>query len=157
MLKEAIERDFYVDDVLTGAKNLEKEKFLQTGLIETLKQGQFDLRKWTCSDPRLTQGLPSEYREASEKFQFLNENHTIKTLGIVWSPIKDKFTFTVKHLKLDLIERLTKRQILSDIAKVFDPLGWLSPVILQLKQLMQEVWKCKTDWDALLPSDIAKF
>ena len=157
MVKEAIERVFYVDDILTGAKNLEEAKLLQTGLIETLKQGQFDLRKWTCSDPRLTLGLPPECREASENFQFLNENHTIKTLGIVWSPIKDKFTFTVKHLKLDLTERHTKRQILSVIAKVFDPLGWLSPVILQLKQLIQEVWKCKTDWDALLPSDIAKF
>ena len=118
---------------------------LQTGLIETLKQEKFDLRKWTCSDPRLTQGLPPEYREASENFQFMNENHTIKTFGIVWSPIKDKFTFTAKHLKLSFTEQLTKRQILSVIAKVFDPLGWISPVILQLKQLMQEVWKCRTD------------
>ena len=157
IVKDAIERDFYVDDILTGAENLEEAKNLQTGLIDTLKQGQFDLRKWTCSDARLTQGLPPEYREASEDFQFLNENHTIKTLGIVWSPIKDKFTFTVTHLKLDLTERLSKRRILSDIAKVFDPLGWLSPVTLQLKQLMQEVWKCGTDWDAILPSDISEF
>ena len=46
-------------------------------------------------------------------------------------------------MKLDLTERLTKRQILSDSAKGFDPFGWLSPFILQLKQLMQEVWKAK--------------
>ena len=52
--KEAIERDFYINDILTGAKNLEDAKVLQTALIETLEQRQFDLRKWTCSDARLT-------------------------------------------------------------------------------------------------------
>ena len=64
---------------------------------------------------------PSEYREANENFQFLNGKDAIKTPGIVWwSPIKDNFKFD----QLVITKILTERQILSDIAKVFDP--WLA-------------------------------
>ena len=34
--------------------------------------------------------------------------------------------------------RVTKRKILSDISKIFDPLGWISPVTVVLKLTMQE-------------------
>ena len=43
---EAIERDLYVGDILNSAKNLEETKIMQTGLIETTKRGQYDVRKW---------------------------------------------------------------------------------------------------------------
>ena len=48
-VKEALQRDFYVDDILTGASSASKAKELQTGLIFTLKQAQFDLRKCVSS------------------------------------------------------------------------------------------------------------
>ena len=96
-----------------------------------------------------------EYREANEEFKFLDETHTIKTLGVVWNPSSDKFTFTVSHLSNDLDEAtITKRKMLSDIAKIFDPLGWLSPVSLELKHLMQQVWQCRVDWDQKLPTEL---
>ena len=99
--------------------------------------------------------LPPEYRVANEEFKFLDETHTIKTLGVVWNPSSDKFTFTVSHLSNDLNEAtITKRKVLSDIAKIFDPLGWLSPVSLELKHLMQQVWQCRVDWDQKLPTEL---
>ena len=39
---KAILRDFYVDDILTGAPSEQEGKHLQTSLISTLKNGQFD-------------------------------------------------------------------------------------------------------------------
>ena len=69
-VKEAPQRDFYVDDILTGAFSASKEKELYFSLISTLKQAQFDLRKWTSSDPELVLSLPPEYREANENSSF---------------------------------------------------------------------------------------
>ena len=52
------------------------------------------------------------------------------------------------------IENLTKRLLVSDIAKMFDVLGWFSPSIVQIKILLQRVWELKVGWDDLLPPEI---
>ena len=123
-VRQAIERDFYVDDVLTGASSESEAKELQDGLISTLKQAQFELRKWTCSNSNVTRSLPAEYREENGSHEFSEENRTIKTLTIVWNPSSDQISFKVAQLNTDLgTNQLTKRQVLSDISKVFDPLG----------------------------------
>ena len=44
--------------------------------------------------------------------------------------------------------------MLSDFAKIFDPLGWMSPVSLELKYLMQQVWQCRVDWDQKLQTEM---
>ena len=41
----------------------------------------------------------------------------------------------------------TKRNLLSVLASLFDPLGIISPLITYVKVLFQEVCKAKTDWD----------
>ncbi|XP_070169572.1 uncharacterized protein [Polyergus mexicanus] len=48
----------------------------------------------------------------------------------------------------------TKRLILSFIAKFFDPLGWVSPVIITAKIMMQELWLRKLDWDFPIAADL---
>ena len=45
--------------------------------------------------------------------------------------------------------------MLSDIPKTFDPLSWLSPVTIFLKQLVQRAWEAKISWDVHLPSELA--
>ena len=50
--------------------------------------------------------------------------------------------------------RLTKRQLLSEIAKLFDVLGWCSPAIIIPKMLLQRLWEEHLTWDELVPSAI---
>jgi hypothetical protein len=40
------------------------------------------------------------------------------------------------------------------IARIYDPLGLLAPVIVRAKILLQRVWALKVDWDESLPSDL---
>ena len=47
--------------------------------------------------------------------------------------------------------RLTKRIVLSQIAKLFDPLGLVSPVTIRAKMQLQDLWKLQLDWDESLP------
>ena len=127
-------------------------------MIQALKQAKFDLRKWTCSEASLVLSLPPppEYREANDNLEFLENDHTIKTLGIVWNPTQDVFLFKVAHVEEDTFDKnnVTKRQMLSDISKIFDPLGWLSPVTIQLKQMMQKTWEASANWDDKLPDHL---
>ena len=50
--------------------------------------------------------------------------------------------------------KVTKRELLGDILKLFDPLGWLSPVTLRLKIFMQVTWQQGLTWDEPLPADV---
>ena len=46
--------------------------------------------------------------------------------------------------------------MLSDIAKLYDPLGWLSPLVITYKVLVQRTWIAGVDWDDEVPAAILK-
>lgn len=56
----------------------------------------------------------------------LNEVHMEKALGVQWCVESDQFQFRVTVKK----NPLTRREVLSTVASVFDPLGFVSPFIL---------------------------
>ena len=50
--------------------------------------------------------------------------------------------------------RTTKRSFLSQVAKLFDPLGLLGPIIVKAKILIQLLWKAGVSWDSSIPTEI---
>lgn len=52
------------------------------------------------------------------------------------------------------MEKLTKRIVLSKISQLFDPNGYVSPVIILAKIIMQLIWNAQIDWDDEIPIDI---
>lgn len=52
--------------------------------------------------------------------------------------------------------RATKRQFLSDVAKIFDPLGLLAPVVISFKIMFQHLWLQNLSWDDELPKQLAE-
>nr|CAH7718714.1 unnamed protein product [Callosobruchus chinensis] len=81
-----------------------------------------------------------------------NECDTAKTLGLMWCPSSDKLIYSVKPFPEN--SHVTKREILSGSSKIFDPLGLISPCIIQVKILLQGLWLEKVSWDDPLPSHI---
>ena len=77
-VQRGILRYFYVDDFLTGANSIDEARILQKKLVETLKRGRFDLRKWTSNESNIILDLPPEYREANDNLEFLDKDHTKK-------------------------------------------------------------------------------
>lgn len=63
----------------------------------------------------------------------------------MWSPDSDSFSFNGLSLSADVV--ITKCVILSCIARIFYPLGFLSPVAMSAKCLFQELWAMGIDWD----------
>ncbi|XP_052749335.1 uncharacterized protein LOC113519502 [Galleria mellonella] len=142
----------YMDDILGGADTLEEAQNLKRDLTGLLKLGGFDLSKWTSNTAELLRNISEEDLEKPRIFVDNADGPSfIKILGIQWDPSNDSFSY---HTKLNDNVICTKRFILSTVARTFDPLGWISPIILQGKILMQRLWLLKLSWDDKPPADI---
>ena len=75
----------------------------------------------------------------------------LKVLGLSWDNAED--VWKVKTVELDLV-RLTKRAVLATIAQIFDALGFLGPVTILARLLVQLAWEARLSWDELLPEDM---
>ncbi|XP_071581001.1 uncharacterized protein [Temnothorax nylanderi] len=146
----ALLEDRYVDDVQTGADSIPGAIALQTELCELCMAGGFPLRKWSSNYKEALTGIPLEHRQFQEPHSWQNESQT--TLGLLWYPSEDCFAFMI-HPRT--ITHYTKRRVLAETARLFDPLEWLAPVIIRAKILIQSAWLQQLDWDTPLPSSNA--
>ena len=128
-VKSAIMNDFYLDDCLSGSNDLESAKKLHDNLISVLRDVGFELSKWSSNNIELLKDLPENKRESMPLC--VGEKRTIKTLGVLWMPSDDTFNIWL-HLR-NVSEIKTKRQVLSAIAALYDPLGIVTPVICKAK------------------------
>lgn len=141
---DIIANDFYMDDLLTGSTNVANLVNIRKNLVNILKSGCFELRKFTANDPLILKDI-AEYDDNITNF-IITEDKVTKTLGIKWNSATDCFAYDSRQ-KISRSEKITKRTILSSIAQIFDPLGLLSPIIINAKLLLQSLWKLGLDWD----------
>ena len=149
---KVVDDSFYVDDGLTGADSVEGAVKLQNQLQDLFGKGGFVLRKWTSSDPVVLQNISPELRNSQSKHGIPDPDQYTKALGIEWSATWDHFRFTVSELPT--LSVMTKRSLVSDIAKLFDVLGWFSPAIITMKILLQQLWELKLGWDDPVPQEV---
>lgn len=102
------------------------------------------MKKITANDRVRLEHVPREDL-LDEDFLKFDDKSSIKTLGIRWNAMTDSFYYVIDPI--EITPSATKRQILSVIAKLFDPLGWLGPIVVVAKLLMQELWEDKAGWD----------
>lgn len=147
-----LKNDTFVDDILTGANSEEDAVKCQQELIKLCSAAQFELRKWASNSTKILLSVDEGTRAMSPSVLLDNsEDPELKVLGLKWEPSTDTFSFKTLASSKDL----TKRTVLSDIAKVFDPLGLLSPVTFWTKQFMQRLWISGISWDDPVPTELA--
>ena len=144
-----LKQDLYVDNLLTGANTITEMIKIKNEITQLMQLGGFNLRQWGSNNSQILCGLDEE--SIIPNFQ-LNKDLTVKTLGITWNASNDCIIYTSKPIKLNEVQ--SKRTILSEIAKIFDPLGLLGPIILYAKLIMQRLWQSKLDWDESVPNSI---
>ncbi|XP_076301920.1 uncharacterized protein LOC143220059 [Lasioglossum baleicum] len=142
-----IKKDLYVDDLLTGTDSLAEAKKLQHQIITLLKRGGLNIRQWASNEPRLLSTLSKELIHP----KILGDESTMKTLGVSWDARHDAIRYSVQPAANT---EITKRNILSTIAKIYDPLGLLGPITIVAKILMQQLWTLKISWDGSVPASI---
>jgi len=150
-VRDVLLNQTYVDDVCVGADTLSDLLRLQSDLGYVLKGAGFQLKKWISNvEPVLLAVAPED--RLLDSLQFDAESGDVtKVLGIQWDASSDTFNYDVQVPS----QVITKRGVLSAVARIFDPLGFLAPVIFHAKFIMQLIWRAKVSWDAPLPPDLA--
>ncbi|XP_072400496.1 uncharacterized protein [Diabrotica undecimpunctata] len=147
---KTIHNDFYVDDLLTGSNNIEELQTRCNDISSMLKSANFILRKWVSNNSAVLEKV--ELTDIPNKVLDIGESESFKTLGTQWDSKQDILRYKITTIPLDKI--VTKRQILSIIAQIYDPLGLLSPVIIISKILIQHLWSIKLPWDDPVPENV---
>lgn len=153
LASKSIREDFYMDDLMTGHETEEGCISLQQQITTILESAKLPLRKW-CSNSKFVREKIGKC-SADPLFSLEIDNEDIvKSLGLIWKPVNDEFKFNVQP---SLGQKgLTKRILLSDLNRVFDPLGFLTPVLIKGKIFLQQLWQIQADWDYVLSEEIQK-
>lgn len=141
---EVIRNNFYVDDLLRSEPDAASAILLHNELNKVLGFYGFVLAKWITNDPTVNQVINGRNDTAIE----MDKDNTNAVLGIIWNPANDEFQFRIKNPPSN--ERPTKRSIVSDTMRIFDPDGYLSPVTIRPKMIIQRLWLRKMEWDDVI-------
>nr|XP_018895666.1 PREDICTED: uncharacterized protein LOC109029600 [Bemisia tabaci] len=147
-----LKENFYVDDALLNFKNVETAKQGVNQLTGLLMKGQFNARSFASNVPEVLKGIPPD---KINRHLILNDTSTIGTLGVKWDSSNDSILYCVDLP--DSPRQVTKRIVLSEISKIFDPLGLVGPVIITAKIIIQDLWKLKLGWDESLPMSLHSY
>ena len=146
---KTVNRNFYVDDLLTSLPSIKEASKLATDLKQMVRQGGFNLTKWTSNEPAaIRHMMPDDLRSSSGLVPLYSPAE--RALGLQWHTDSDVFSFDAR-----IPERpCTKRGILSAVSSIYDPLGLISPMILAPKLLLQELSRHKVSWDDPIPPNM---
>ena len=149
-VKQFVEQDFYVDDGLTSVSTPEKVVALTKCTQETLMtNGNLRLHKIASNSDKVMNAFPvDDLAKDLKNLDFSVESlPQQRSLGLIWDLETNTFSFKVCTEE----KPFTKRGILSTINSLFDPIGFVAPVVIQGKILVQQLISNKCDWDADLP------
>ena len=149
-----VSKSFYVDDLLAGATTPEEALTLHKHLRIILSKGGFNLCKWRSSNDSVLSCIPTHLQETIPVKE-MTESHTPshpKALGLEWDSRLDLMAPAIRPPEQ---YSTTKRGVVSDVSKTFDILGWISPAVLTMKLLYQQLWQLQTGWDEQIPTDLA--
>ncbi|XP_046963315.1 uncharacterized protein LOC124532456 [Vanessa cardui] len=143
--------DFYMDDLLTGCQTVAEGKQIFLEMNKLLEKGGFELQKWSSNNDELLNEISKGNKVTTSNIELKNDE-VVKILGLTWNRRTDNFEYSVQLPPIS--KPVTKRKIISDIGKLFDPMGWLSPAIIKAKIIIQKLWLSGIDWDDELPSKL---
>ncbi|GFV97848.1 integrase catalytic domain-containing protein [Trichonephila clavipes] len=136
-----------MEDVVSGAQNLDTACQLQCQLQNMLETCGIKLHKWNSNSKELLNSSSDQ----EHSFSTYAES-AIKNLGISWKPTGDYFMFKVS---IPSVASYTKQDVLSVIARLYDPLELIGPVIFKAKIFLQKLLLRKLNWEEFLPDAIA--
>ena len=111
-----------------------------------LQEGGFNLRSWMSNSDNLKSLARSE--------NVLDTDNETKILGLRWNSHSDTLKFAeTKQLQTENIQ-ITKREILRQSSSIYDPIGFLGPITIKAKIMMQGLWKEGYSWDEILPASV---
>ena len=127
----ALENGSYVDNYVVPVSDSEEIVNAVHEIRKVFWKGGFNCRQFFSNCVEQLKQLPEEWCEMKEE---------ISLLGIKWQAKSDTFRLTLPSYRWASDEQVTKRKLLSLIAGVYDPCGWISPALLGAKNAQEDIW-----------------
>ena len=137
IISSIINNNFYVDDCLVSSPSAEEAIYVYHNLTSLLARRGFHLTKWITNHKAVLNEILRENRSTKAQQHLLDNPTDDRGLGIRWKVNLDQFTSNVKLTD----KPFTRRGILSNVASFFDPLGFVAPVLLEAKRILQTLNK----------------
>ena len=121
-----LRRSFYVDDLLSGGNDVAQAQARKERAIEIMKDATFELHKWNSNCPELegTRDVNKCEDRSFAKQQFQVSPNESSLFGLKWDKAADRLSVVFPRNEC----ATTKRGVLRQLAKVYDPLGLASPI-----------------------------
>ncbi|XP_063382133.1 uncharacterized protein LOC134668622 [Cydia fagiglandana] len=148
---KAIVRDHYMDDYLGSLDSVQEAAQLAADIVTVHKAAGMEMRGWVSNVPAALAAVPEDLRAPIVEDIHVGPEAFVRTLGLIWHPKSDTFSFRTGSPIPDQ-DKLTKRKVLSYLMCVYDPLGLLTPLVIQGRILFQQTWRTGIDWDTELQS-----
>ena len=147
-----LRRNFYVDDGLVSVDSVSEAVDVMKNIKEMCHRGGFNLHKFTSNSKEVLKQIL--VKDRAESVRDLNLGYDAlpleRALGVQWYADSDTFKFVIS-----LAEKpCTQRGILSTISTIFDPLGFVAPILLEGKVILQELCRNDISWDDSIPDEI---
>ena len=144
-VKEFVCKNFYVDDAITSLATPEEAVSLMKRTQIALSKKNIKLHKIASNSKEVMNAFPVE--DLAKEFKTVDISKDFlplqRTLGITWDLDSDTFTFRIAQEE----KPYTRRGVLSTVNSIYDPLGFIAPIIIRGKLLFRELVEENTDWD----------
>lgn len=149
----SIVQNHYVDDLMDSIETESAAVQLVNDVRDIHKMGGFEIRNWTSNSKKVLESLPeSDLGPSAVKFNIEGTSESERTLGLYWFPVDDVLSFDVSMKRiseeiLKCLQRPTKREMLRVVMSVFDVQGFLAPLTIKSRILLQDTWRSGILWD----------
>ena len=137
-----MKKNLYVDNIISGCEDEDEALAYYKESRRVLGDAKFNLRSWASNSKELQQ-------RATEDGVIEPNIERVKILGLLWDTTTDFLKLSPQKERPSLSDNTltTKREVLRESSKIYDPLGITTPVSMNAKILIQELWQINLDWD----------
>ncbi|XP_013178833.1 PREDICTED: uncharacterized protein LOC106125965, partial [Papilio xuthus] len=150
---KVILNNHYMDDCLHSTTSIGEAIELIKNITEIHGHAGFNMRSWTSNSKQVIDCLPNESL-ANSAIQLEDGATDVveRTLGLMWQPSDDTFLFNISFNRLsDNVlngsEPPTKAKMLSLIMSVYDMQGFITPITIKGKIILQNVHRSGVGWN----------
>ena len=149
-ITESLKLNFYVDDLLKSLKTENESVEFVPEVSSLCKEGAFNLTKFVSNSVQVLVTIPEEKRSLSVTKPAVGKLPTDTCLGIKWDIENDTFGFDVNFVQISS----TRRSMLSQLSSVYDPCGYIAPLLLKGRRLIQSTCTMNLSWDDEIPGTL---
>lgn len=145
-------QDFHMDNGVSGVECAEKAIHSAREARQVCALGGLRFHKFVSNNKAVLESIPPSQCavDVTAVNLSLTDQPLERALGIYWQLEHDNFRFCVNLRD----QPATRRGILSIVASLFDPLGFLAPFLHKGKAVLQEICRNGMGWDDPLPDGL---